>query len=302
MLPDWVRRSRLGLKLTTRSRTAAAPGSATAPKFSLADLVDFRYELAIGDQTLDPAELAELARLKVPLVRLRGQWVELDERHLKAGLQFLERGGAGVMTAGDALQAGLGVSAGDLPLAEVDADGWLGDLLSGQADRQIAPMGTPASFQGELRPYQERGLAWLSFLGSLGLGAVLADDMGLGKSPQTLALLQAERDNGTAAGPTLLICPMSLVGNWQREAARFTPHLGVHVHHGSDRLAGPELAAAVATADLVITTYGVATRDRDALAQVPWSRVVCDEAQNIKNASTRQAQAVRRSRPRHVSR
>jgi len=293
MLPDWVRRSRLGLKLTTRSRTAAAPGSATAPKFSLADLVDFRYELAIGDQTLDPAELAELARLKVPLVRLRGQWVELDERHLKAGLQFLERGGAGVMTAGDALLAGLGDSAGDLPLAEVDADGWLGDLLSGQADRQIAPMGTPASFQGELRPYQERGLAWLSFLGSLGLGAVLADDMGLGKSPQTLALLQAERDNGTAAGPTLLICPMSLVGNWQREAARFTPDLSVHVHHGSDRLAGPELAAAVATADLVITTYGVATRDREALAQVPWSRVVCDEAQNIKNASTRQAQAVR---------
>ena len=292
MLPDWVRRSRLGLKLTTRSRTAA-PGSVTAPKFSLADLVDFRYELAIGDQTLDPAELAELARLKVPLVRLRGQWVELDERHLKAGLQFLERGGAGVMTAGDALLAGLGDAAGDLPLAEVDADGWLGDLLSGQADRQIAPMGTPASFQGELRPYQERGLAWLSFLGSLGLGAVLADDMGLGKSPQTLALLQAERDNGTAAGPTLLICPMSLVGNWQREAARFTPDLSVHVHHGSDRLAGPELAAAVATADLVITTYGVATRDRDALAQVPWSRVVCDEAQNIKNASTRQAQAVR---------
>jgi hypothetical protein len=293
LLPDWVRRSRLGLKLTTRSRSAAGPGSVSAPKFSLADLVDFRYELAIGDQTLDPAELAELARLKVPLVRLRGQWVELDERHLKAALQFLERGGAGVMQAGDALVAGLGESAGELPLTEVDADGWLGDLLSGQADRQIAPMGTPASFHGELRPYQERGLAWLSFLGGLGLGAVLADDMGLGKSPQTLALLQAERDQGTATGPTLLICPMSLVGNWQREAGRFTPELAVHVHHGSDRLAGPELAAAVAAADLVITTYGVATRDREALAQVPWSRVVCDEAQNIKNASTRQAQAVR---------
>jgi hypothetical protein len=293
LLPDWVRRSRLGLRLTTRSRSAAGPGSVTAPKFSLADLVDFRYELAIGDQTLDPAELAELARLKVPLVRLRGQWVELDERHLKAALQFLERGGAGVMQAGDALLAGLGESAGELPLTEVDADGWLGDLLSGQADRQIAPMGTPASFHGELRPYQERGLAWLSFLGGLGLGAVLADDMGLGKSPQTLALLQAERDHGAATGPTLLICPMSLVGNWQREAARFTPGLTVHVHHGSDRLAGPELAAAVEAADLVITTYGVATRDREALAQVPWSRVVCDEAQNIKNASTRQAQAVR---------
>ena len=289
LLPDWVRRSRLGLKLTTRSRTATGPGSVTAPKFGLADLVDFRYELAVGDQTLDPDELAELARLKVPLVRLRGQWVELDERHLKAALQFLERGGAGVMSAGDALLAGIGESAGELPLTEVDADGWLGDLLSGQADGRLEPMATPASFRGELRPYQERGLAWLSFLGNLGLGAVLADDMGLGKSPQTLALLAAERDSGTATGPTLLICPMSLVGNWQHEAARFTPGLAVHVHHGSDRLAGPELAAAVAAADLVITTYGVATRDREALAQVPWSRLVCDEAQNIKNAATLQA-------------
>jgi SNF2 family DNA or RNA helicase len=293
LLPGWVRRSRLGLKLTTRSRSNSGPGSVAAPKFGLTDLVDFRYELAVGEQTLDPAELAELARLKVPLVRLRGQWVELDERHLKAALDFLERGAAGTMTAADALTAGLAEGVAEVPLTEVDADGWLGDLLSGQASARLAPMTTPASFRGELRPYQERGLAWLTFLGSLGLGAVLADDMGLGKSPQTLALLQAERDAGTAAGPTLLICPMSLVGNWQREAARFTPQLTVQVHHGADRLAGTELTQAMASADLVITTYGVATRDRAALAAVPWARVVCDEAQNIKNSATRQAQAVR---------
>jgi len=293
LLPDWVRKSRLGLKLTARSRSAAGPGSVASPKFGLSDLVDFRYELAVGDQTLDPAELAELARLKVPLVRLRGQWVELDERHLKAALHFMERGGSGVMSSGDALLAGLGQGPPELPLTEVDADGWLGDLLSGSAATKLTPMPTPASFHGNLRPYQERGLAWLSFLGSLGLGAVLADDMGLGKSPQTLALLQAEREAGPAAGPTLLICPMSLVGNWQREAGRFTPELAVHVHHGADRLAGPEFAAAMTTADLVITTYGVATRDTAALAGIAWARVVCDEAQNIKNASTRQAQAVR---------
>ncbi len=293
LLPGWVRRSRLGLKLTARSRTSSAPGSVAAPRFGLADLVDFRYELAVGDQTLDPAELAELARLKVPLVRLRGQWVELDERHLKAALDFLARGGSGTMTAGDALAAGLADGVAELPLTEVDADGWLGDLLSGEAPARLAPMTTPASFGGQLRPYQERGLAWLTFLGGLGLGAVLADDMGLGKSPQTLAVLQAERDAGTATGPTLLICPMSLVGNWQREAARFTPQLTVYVHHGADRLAGVELTEAMTSADLVITTYGVAARDRTALTAVPWSRLVCDEAQNIKNAATRQAQAVR---------
>jgi superfamily II DNA or RNA helicase len=293
LLPDWVRRSRLGLRLTTRSRSAPVAGSVTAPVFGLADLVDFRYDLAIGDQTLSADELAELARLKVPLVRLRGQWVELDERHLRAALRFLQRTGSGTMPARDAVLAAVGQDQAELPVTEVDADGWLGDLLSGHADSRLEPMGTPPSFRGTLRPYQERGLAWLSFLGRLGLGAVLADDMGLGKSPQTLALLAAERDAGLPAGPTLLVCPMSLVGNWQREAARFTPGLSVHVHHGADRLGGSELAAAAQAADLVITTYGVAVRDHDVLAQVPWWRVVCDEAQNIKNASTRQAQAVR---------
>jgi SNF2 family DNA or RNA helicase len=290
LLPDWVRKSRLGLKLTARSRSAAsaASPSAAAPKFGLNDLVDFQYELAVGDQALDPDELAELARLKVPLVRLRGQWVELDEKHLQAALTFLEKGGRGTMTAGEAVLAGLGEGT-DLPLAEVDADGWLADLLSGQADQRLTPTRAPASFRGDLRPYQERGLSWLAFLGQLGLGAILADDMGLGKSVQTLALIAS----GERAGPTLLVCPMSLVGNWQRESDRFTPQLRVHIHHGSDRLSGEELAAALADVDLVLTTYGVATRDRETLSQVKWARVICDEAQNIKNAGTRQAQAVR---------
>jgi SNF2 domain-containing protein/SNF2 helicase protein/helicase-like protein len=293
LLPDWVRKSRLGLKLTTRSRTAgAAAAPAAAPKFGLSDLVDFQYELAVGDEVLDAGELAELARLKVPLVRVRGQWVELDDRHLQAALKFLERRGSGVMSSGEALLAGLGETE-DLPVTEVDADGWLADLLSGQAEQRLEPAITPASFHGQLRPYQERGLSWLSFLGQAGLGSILADDMGLGKSPQTLALLAREQDEGLRRGPSLLVCPMSLVGNWQREAARFTPDLAVYVHHGAGRLAGDDLGAALTSADLVITTYGVATRDREQLGRVQWARVICDEAQSIKNSGTRQAQAVR---------
>jgi SNF2-related domain/SNF2 Helicase protein/Helicase conserved C-terminal domain len=297
LLPDWARRARLGIKITTRSRQAAGAGSAAEPKFNMADLVDFRYDLALGDQELDADDLAELARLKIPLVRLRGQWVELDDRHLQAALKFLQRDRTGTMSAADAMLAGLrGVDEadGDLPVVGVDADGWLGDLLSGHADQRLAPAGTPASFRGELRPYQERGLAWLSFLGSLGLGGILADDMGLGKTVELLSLLSKDgmSDSGPTA-PTLLICPMSLVGNWEREAERFTPDLRVHVHHGAGRLAGPEFADAAGAADLVITTYGMVTRDRDALSEIRWRRVVCDEAQNIKNSATRQAQAVR---------
>ncbi len=300
-LPDWARKARLGLKLTSRTRQAASPaggGAVRAPGLGLADLVEFRYDLAVGDDALSPAELAELARLKIPLVRLRGQWVELDERNLQAALRFLERGGGGVAPAGEVLLDGLRGVDDDLPVTAVDADGWLGDLLSGEPEQRLAPVPAPASFHGELRPYQERGLAWLSFLSGLGLGGILADDMGLGKAVQTLALLAADRESdqaGAAAkpAPTLLICPMSLVGNWEREAERFAPSLAVHVHHGSDRLAGPELRAALDAADLVVTTYGLAARDHEDLAAVSWRRVVCDEAQNIKNAGTRQARAVR---------
>jgi SNF2 family DNA or RNA helicase len=287
----------MGLKLTTRS--AQSGRAATAAGFGLEELVQFRFDLAVGDDTIDAEELAELARLKVPLVRLRGRWVELDDRRLQAAIRFLERRSNGTMRAGDVLPTALrGVEevdgAGGLPVVRVDADGWLGDLLSGQADQRLTPMGTPDGFAGLLRPYQERGLAWLTFLGRLRLGAILADDMGLGKTIQLLALLLAE--HAGEAGhrpPTLLVCPMSLVGNWQREAQRFAPDLAVHVHHGGDRLTGEALRETLAAADLVITTYALAARDRAALAEVQWGRVVCDEAQNIKNSATRQAQAVR---------
>jgi SNF2 family DNA or RNA helicase len=288
LLPDWARKARLGLKLTTKSSTASSP-SARQSAFGLQDLVEFRYDLAVGDHVLSPDELAELAALKVPLVRVRGQWVELDERHLKTALKFLERNQSGTMTAADVLQADAHGPADGVSVT-VDADGWLGDLLSGQTDRRLPPLNTPRGFRGELRPYQQRGLAWLSFLGELGLGAVLADDMGLGKTVQLLALIAAAPPGNR---PTLLVCPMSLVGNWQREAQRFTPELRVHVHHGAERLTGDELAAALTDTDLVITTYGIANRDRDALSRLRWARVVCDEAQAVKNRDTAQARAVR---------
>ncbi|NUR86008.1 MAG: DEAD/DEAH box helicase, partial [Nonomuraea sp.] len=279
-LPRWAGRTRLGLKLTTRTKTQSA---AAGQGFGLRELVDFRVDLAVGGETISEAELAELARLKVPLVRVRGQWVELDDRQLKAALRAVEGVRTGEAAAADLLRH---VVQGDdeLPLLEIDADGVLGDLLSGQAERRLTPLATPPGLDAVLRPYQERGLAWLSFLSELGLGGVLADDMGLGKTITTLALLVHER----SATPTLLVCPMSLIGNWQREAARFAPDLRVYVHHGSGRD-----AARIADADLVITTYGTAQRDLETLRGHEWRRVVCDEAQAIKNSGTLQSQAVR---------
>jgi len=175
----------------------------------------------------------------------------------------------------------------------VEGDGWIRDLLTVAADERVERLPAPPGFHGTLRPYQERGVAWMSFLDRVGLGGVLADDMGLGKTVQVLALVALDRGTESTLGPTLLVCPMSLVGNWQREAERFTPDLRVHVHHGSDRARGEDFEQAVADADLVVTTYAVAARDVEALREVPWRRVVLDEAQAIKNAATRSAQAVR---------
>ncbi|MGC4952934.1 DEAD/DEAH box helicase [Actinomadura citrea] len=294
LLPQWAGKAKLGMKLTARNEDPEASAGAAAPSgFDLKSMVDFRWDLAIGDASVDEAELEELARLKTPLVRLRGQWVELDEHQLEAALDFLRHPRRGRMTAAEAIRAI--VHAGDdaLPLTEVDATGPLGDLLSGEADRRLTPLRTPEDLDAELRPYQERGLAWLAFMNDLGLGALLADDMGLGKTISVLSLLVHERKDGSTASPTLAILPMSLVGNWQREAARFTPKLRVYVHHGTGRRRGEGLAEAVAGADLVLTTYGTAARDAEMLAAIDWERVICDEAQALKNSGTRQARAVR---------
>ncbi|WSZ90797.1 DEAD/DEAH box helicase [Micromonospora sp. NBC_00858] len=292
LLPSWWQRrsARLGARLRARSRTAPGTVAGADAGVGLDALVDYRWEVALGDQPLSAEELAALAEMKTPLVRLRGRWVELDPGRLAAGLRLLKS--AGELTVADLLRLGLadGADTGSLPVLEVTADGALGDLLAGAVERRLTPMDPPPGFQGTLRPYQRRGLAWLAFLRSLGLGGVLADDMGLGKTVQLLALLAGDPPD---AGPTLLVCPMSLVGNWQREAARFTPGLRVHVHHGAERARGAEFTAAAHGADLVLTTYSVAARDAVDLAGIDWHRVVVDEAQAIKNASTRQAEAVR---------
>jgi len=297
LLPGWWSkpRARLGARLSAGSPTA--PGTvATASAIGLNSIVDYQWQIALGDDVLTEAELHSLSELRSPLVRLRGQWVELDAKRLAAGLKLLTSGGQ--MTVGDLLHAGLSPQDGPagLPVVSVVAEGALGDLLAGQVDRRLTPTAAPPGFTGTLRPYQERGLAWLTFLQQLGLGSILADDMGLGKSATVLALVQSDAGAGR---PTLLVCPMSLVGNWQREVAKFAPELRIHVHHGAERVRGKAFARAVRDADLVITTYALAARDADALGETAWHRVVVDEAQAIKNAATRQAVAVRALPARH---
>jgi SNF2 family DNA or RNA helicase len=299
LVPPWWRRPRrLALRAHARPRSKDGDGAGKVDRaggLGLEGLVDYRYEVALGDEKVSPAELRRLAKLKLPLVRVRGQWVELRTDDIEAALRALERGAAGPITAAELLRdvLGLDTSAPELPVKTVEAEGWLGDLLAD--DRRLEPLSAPPGFEGTLRPYQEHGLGWLAFMGGTGLGVILADDMGLGKTIQLLALLLDERSGATPTTlrPTLLVCPMSLVGNWQREAARFAPELRVHVHHGTERFGGLAFARAARRSDLVITTYGLVARDTEVLARVRWDRVVVDEAQNIKNPDARQSRAVR---------
>ncbi|MFC8450874.1 SNF2-related protein [Kitasatospora sp. NPDC057223] len=292
LLPTWWRR-RPALGLTLNVRTPAVAAVETGSQVDRDAVVAFRWQAALGGLALTQQDLTDLAAAKQGLVRIRGQWVEVDAEQIAAALAFLTGHASGAMSTAEVLRTALDPEAavGGLPVTAVHADGPLGELLAGR----VAPAPgavLPENFLATLRPYQERGLAWLRSLAALGLGAVLADDMGLGKTVQTLALLAVEQAEGVTA-PTLLVCPMSLVGNWQREAARFTPDLRVHVHHGADRPTGDGLRAAVRHAGLVITTYGLVQRDAQELASIEWRRVVADEAQSVKNSATAQARAVR---------
>jgi SNF2 family DNA or RNA helicase len=298
LLPSWWnRRRRLGL---TASAHTQADGVVAKPgKFGKEQLVDFHWRLAIGDDTLTEEEIAALAQTKAPLVRVRGQWVAVDPDQLRRGLEFLARNQADQVTAGEILRLAAAHpedSGIPLPVTGVDADGWVGELLSGSVSQQFRFLPVPAHFLAKLRPYQERGLSWLAFLAAAGLGACLADDMGLGKTVQLLALEAVQRTENPGGPPTLLLCPMSLVGNWQREAARFAPALRVYAHHGRERLREGELAGRLAETDLMVTTYATATRDIDELAGCEWQRVVLDEAQAVKNSRSQAARAVRRLR------
>jgi hypothetical protein len=310
LVPPWWRDTpRLGVRLRARPRPAGLSGP-TPGAIGLAGLCQYDYEVAVGDTTLSVEELEALAEAKAPLVRLRGRWMELRAGDVERALALLQRpagtrpAGQRDMTAAEVLRIGLGLDPLpklDLPVVGVTAEGWLGALLGSQPgdpdrDGRLEALPTPSTFNGTLRPYQERGLAWLWFLQRYGLGACLADDMGLGKTAQLLALMLAEREDtadGARPGATLLVCPMSLVGNWQRETERFAPSLTVHVHHGNARKVGPGLVAAAEKADLVITTYSLLARDQRYLAQIPWGRVALDEAQNVKNPLSLAGRAAR---------
>jgi SNF2 family DNA or RNA helicase len=296
-LPAWWSRKGTKLRLSARA-VVQSPKLKSSSGLSLDEVLKFQWQVALGDQALTLDELKALAKLKAPLVKVRGQWVQLSGDEIKAALDFWKARGDASLKARDAVRMALGEAKapGGLAFEGVDASGWLRDLLDQlQGASGVESLEPPEGFRGTLRPYQQRGYSWLGFLRRWGFGACLADDMGLGKTVQTLALVQREWESTPARHrrPTLLICPMSVVGNWQKEAARFTPGLPVMVHHGLTRARGPAFKKEAAKQALVLSSYALLHRDFEILKQVRWAGVVLDEAQNVKNPQTKQAQAAR---------
>ncbi|MFD8773924.1 SNF2-related protein [Streptomyces sp. NPDC059916] len=257
------------------------------PSFLAADaLLAFNWRFALGDQELSREELDRLAEANRPVVRLRDQWVLIDPEEARRAREHQDR----KVTPIDALGAVLtGSTDIDGRRVDVHPTGWLAELRERLADPEgMEPVGQPAALTADLRDYQLRGLNWLARMTSLGLGACLADDMGLGKTITLIALHLHRQTTPETAAPTLVVCPTSLMGNWQREIEKFAPGTPVRRFHGGRRSL-EDLAAG----EFVLTTYGTMRLDAAQLAGVDWGMVVTDEAQHVKNPHSATAKELR---------
>jgi SNF2 family DNA or RNA helicase len=285
--------NRLGLRVQ-----AETPSLKKNQRLGLQSLLNFKWELTIGGQRLSKAEFDRLVDLNTPLVEINGEWVEFRQQDVKAAQTFFEsRKDQMSLSLEDALR----ISTGDtqmvekLPVVGFEASGSLQELINAltSGNQNVEAIDIPETFQGELRPYQVRGASWLAFLERWGLGACLADDMGLGKTAQFLALMLYLIQQDIIEHPTLLVCPTSVLGNWEREVKKFAPSLKVLLHHGDRRPQGKAFAKAIQGQHIVLTSYSLIHRDAKDLQSVKWQGIVLDEAQNIKNSESKQSQAVR---------
>lgn len=294
LLPEWWKeREKIGPRLKMRVR----PISQKDNLFGLNSLVEYDWQLAIGNLTIDYDEIKTLAGIERTLKKIGNQWIEVNPKQINDILQWLDKNGqGGLIRLGEALNMLIDRS-DEEPFYEIDGEEWIDILLKGTAGvESFTLLESPCGFKGQLRPYQIRGYSWLLFLRQRGFGACLADDMGLGKTIQLIAMLLYERQKLGVKGATLIICPTSVVGNWQRETARFAPELKTFIYHGDARPSYNDFKEVIQEVDVVITTYTLIHREKEIFSSILWQGIVLDEAQNIKNPSAKQSKAIRELR------
>ena len=291
-LPGIESMQRLSARVTLTEADGDQPG--------LRPWFDFSWSLAIGDQVLTSKEFEKLVDARAPLVFLGRRPVLLSPKDREALVGFNKR----MKDTGkrvsffEALRLRLGGAAHlhGLAMETIASTPRLDQLLQNlERSRAVDDRKLPGGFIGELRPYQERGHSWLYYLIDQGFGACLADDMGLGKTVQAIAVILDWRNNDGRRGPVLIVCPVSVLGNWRREIHNFAPELRVIMHHGKGRAATPEeFHAALSDTDIILTSYNLLQRDEDLVTSFTFEGVVLDEAQNIKNPMTKQSKVARK--------
>ncbi|WP_440119638.1 DEAD/DEAH box helicase [Paenibacillus sp. QZ-Y1] len=321
LLPGWWEAARKK-KPKLRAKVKPEEGSERGQSFfGLDSIIHFDWRIAIGDTDLSEDEFADLVARNERLVRFRGEWVPLDPDLLEQirramggvdreqGLSFQDilhlhllhneqreyrnqKRKEGQEVEEEQIQSGENIR------LEVELNEHLNRVIAqlggGQGGAPSLPI--PAGLHAELRSYQKEGFAWLGFLRRFGLGACLADDMGLGKTIQFITYLLHIKDHeprSPGQAPALLICPTSVLGNWQKEISRFAPSINVSLHYGARRLSGEEFREQTEQVDIIITSFATATLDQEMLQSYTWACICLDEAQNIKNAQTKQSMAVR---------
>lgn len=282
---------RLGLEI--KAKVSRKKGD----RLGLKTPLNYKLELAVGETTLSREDFERLLAQQSPLVEIDGEWLALQPADVRAAQAVLSPSNEPIaLLVEDALRLSTGETKtlAKLPVIRFEASGVLKELIENLIENKpIESIEPPQAFRGELRPYQLRGVSWLAFLERWSLGACLADDMGLGKTPQFLAFLLHLKERDALHKPTLVVCPTSVLGNWEREVKKFTPTLSTYIHHGDKRSKGKSFVKEIQKKDLIITSYSLVYRDIKTLEEVEWEGVVLDEAQNIKNPQAKQSQAAR---------
>ncbi|MCM3797754.1 DEAD/DEAH box helicase [Caldibacillus thermoamylovorans] len=314
LLPSWWE----ALKNANMRLKARVKSSSGGPSFvGLNALLDYEWRVSMAGVDLSEAEFRKLVEENRRLINVGGQWMKLDPAFIKKMQSIMEKAEKEGMRVQDFIEQQLLYGGDNEEPDSLDEDNdqrifsriqielhpKLRNFVHSLTDLTDIPnLEVPTSFQGELRPYQKKGMNWLYFLRQYGFGACLADDMGLGKTIQLIAYLLLVKENNPASGPSLIICPTSVLGNWQKELERFSPDLHVYLHYGASRLKAEQFTETLTgehSYDVVLTTYGLSHLDFEELSSLKWEAIILDEAQNIKNAATKQSRAIRKLKGNH---
>lgn len=291
----WTSSGRLKAKIKMRgsqrtcggSSSGETSGNTAAPSYLHQDgLIEFNYRYAIGEEEVSAQEWQQLIESKSELVYFRGQWMQLDPAEM-AKMQKLIESSQRDKSSGNLIDV-LHMAANEDQYS-IELDDAVNRILSNLNQKeQLEILGQPCNLNAQLRPYQLRGYSWLSYLENLSMNPCLADDMGLGKTIQVISLLlHAPRQQAA-----LLIAPTSVIGNWFKELEKFAPGIKATIHHGSKRTKQKDLEQIMADNDVVITSYGLVRQDKALFTSARWSRLIIDEAQNIKNPSAAQTKII----------